>query len=52
MVSINYFSILSTLYYNIKNSYKKFYRNSNLYNKKISRTFNNQFEYKPIAYLL
>ena len=52
MVSINYFSILSTLYYNIKDSYKKFYRNSNLYNKKISKTFNNQFEYKPSAYLL
>ena len=52
MVSINYFSILSKLYYNIKNSYKKFYRDSNLYNKKISKTFNNQFRYKPSAYLL
>ncbi|WP_435113997.1 heparinase II/III family protein [Candidatus Pelagibacter bacterium nBUS_36] len=52
MVNTNYFSIFSTLYYNIKNSYKKFYWNSNLYNKKISKTFNNQFRYKPSAYLL
>ena len=52
MVSINYFSILTRFYCKIKDSYKKFYRDSNLYNKKISKTFNNQFIYKPSAYLL
>ena len=52
MVNANYFNILTRFYCKIKNSYKKFYRNSNLYNKKISKTFNNQFEYKPSAYLL
>jgi len=52
MVNANYFSILTRFYCKIKNSYKKFYRDSNLYNKKISKTFNNQFRYKPSAYLL
>ena len=52
MVNANYFSILTRFYCKIKDSYKKFYRDSNLYNKKISKTFNNQFEYKPSAYLL
>ena len=52
MVNTNYFSILTRFYYKIKDSYKKFYQDSNLYNKKISKTFNNQFRYKPSAYLL
>ena len=52
MVNANYFNILTRFYCKIKNSCKKFYRNSNLYNKKISKTFNNQFRYKPSAYLL
>ena len=52
MVNANYFSILTRFYCKIKDSYKKFYRDSNLYNKKISKTFSNQFEYKPSAYLL
>jgi len=52
MVNANYFSILTRFYCKIKDSYKKFYRDSNLYNKKISKTFNNQFIYKPSAYLL
>ena len=52
MVNTNYFSILNKFYFSIKNSYKKIYRNSNLYNKKISKTLNNRFEYKPSPYLL
>jgi len=48
----NYFGTLSALYFNLKNSYKKFYRNSNFYNKKISKTFNNHFEYRPSPYIL
>jgi uncharacterized heparinase superfamily protein len=52
MINTNYFGILSEFYFNLKNNYKKFYRNSNFYNKKISKTFNNQFVYKPSPYLL
>ena len=37
MVNANYFSILTRFYCKIKDSYKKFYRDSNLYNKKISK---------------
>ena len=47
-----YFSSLIKVYFNIKNSYKKFYQNSNFYDKKISKSFNNNFEYKPSPYLL
>jgi uncharacterized heparinase superfamily protein len=52
MINTNYFGILSKFYFKIKNSYKNLYRNSNFYNKKISKTFNNLFEYKPSPYLL
>jgi uncharacterized heparinase superfamily protein len=48
----NYYGILSKLYFNLKNSYKKFYRNTNHYDKKISKTFTNLFQYKPSPYLL
>ncbi len=52
MVNANYFGILSKIYFNLKNSYKKFYRNSKFYDKKISKTLSNHFEYKPSPYLL
>ena len=52
MININYFSILSKFYFNLKNSFKKIYRNSNFYNRKISKTLNNQFRYKPSPHLL
>ena len=48
----SYFGILKKFYFKIKNSYKKLYLNSNFYNKKISKTFDNRFKYKPSAYLL
>ena len=41
MINLNFLSFLSRLY-----------KNSNFYNRKISRTFNNHFEYKPSPYLL
>ena len=52
MININYLEHLSKLYFNLKNNFKKFYKNSNFYDKKISRFNNNNFEYKPSPYLL
>ena len=52
MINKNSLGILNKFFFNLKNSYKKFYQNSNFYNKKISKTFNNHFEYKPSPYLL
>jgi uncharacterized heparinase superfamily protein len=52
MINTNYLSVLNKFYFNIINNCKKFYRNSNFYNKKISKTFNNNFEYKPSPHLL
>ena len=52
MVNTNYFNIIDKFYINIKNSYKKFILNSNFYDKKISKTLNNRFKYKPSPYLL
>ena len=36
---------------NIKENLKKIYQNSNFYEKKISRTFENNFQYKPSPHL-
>ena len=52
MINKNSLGILNKFFFNLKNSYKKFYQNTNFYNKKISKTFNNHFEYKPSPYLL
>jgi len=52
MVNTNHFGILRKFYFNLKSSYKKIYRNSNFYEKKISKTFGNNFIYKPSPYLL
>ena len=48
----DYLGSLIKFFFNIKNSYRKFYQNSNFYDKKISKSFNNNFEYKPSPYLL
>ena len=48
----DYLDSLIKFFFNIKNSYRKFYQNSNFYDKKISKSFNNNFEYKPSPYLL
>ena len=40
------------IYFNLKNYINRIYQNSNLYDKKISKTFNNTFNYKPSPYLL
>ena len=48
----DYLGSLIKFFFKIKNSYRKFYQNSNFYDKKISKSFNNNFEYKPSPYLL
>ena len=40
------------IFFKIKNSFKKLYKNSNFYEKRISKTFDNKFEYKPSPHLL
>ena len=52
MININPLGILGQFYFNIKESFKSIYKNSNFYEKKISKTFNNSFEYKPSPHLL
>ena len=48
----NSISILGKIYSNLKLSLKQFYQNSNFYNKKISKTKDIVFGYKPSPYLL
>jgi uncharacterized heparinase superfamily protein len=48
----NFISDLSQIYFNLKLSLKQFYQNSNFYDKKISKTKDIAFGYKPSPYLL
>ena len=52
MINTNSLSIFSQFYLTIKKSFKTIYQNSNFYEKKISKTFDNSFEYKPSPHLL
>jgi uncharacterized heparinase superfamily protein len=52
MINTNSLGILGQFYFNIKDSFKSIYKNSNFYEKKISKTFDNSFEYKPSPHLL
>ena len=52
MINTNTFGILGQYYFNIKESFKSIYQNSNFYEKRISKTFNGGFEYKPSPHLL
>ena len=52
MINTNSLGILGQFYFNIKESFKSIYQNSNFYEKKISKTFENNFEYKPSPHLL
>jgi uncharacterized heparinase superfamily protein len=52
MINTNSLGILGQFYSNIKESFKSIYQNSNFYEKKISKTFENSFEYKPSPHLL
>ncbi len=52
MILTNSLSIFSRLYLNFKSNLKNIYQNSNIYEKKISKTFDVNFEYKPSPHLL
>ncbi len=52
MINTNSLGILGQFYLNIRDSFKSIYQNSNFYEKKISKTFGNSFEYKPSPHLL
>ncbi len=52
MINTNSIGILGQFYLNIKETFKSIYQNSNFYEKKISKTFDNSFEYKPSPHLL
>ena len=46
MISVN------RIFFGILNQIRKFYLNSNIYDKKISKTYNNELLYKPSPHLL
>jgi uncharacterized heparinase superfamily protein len=48
----NFIADLSQIYFNLKLSLKQFYQNSNFYHKKISKTKDIAFGYKPSPYLI
>ncbi len=52
MIKTNTLGFLGQLYFGLKNNFKKIYKNSGFYEKKISKTFNSNFQYKPSPYLL
>ena len=52
MINTNSLGILGQFYFNIRKSFKSIYQNSNFYEKKISKTFDSSFEYKPSPHLL
>ena len=52
MINTNYFGFFSQFYYGLRSNLKRIYQSSNFYEKKISKTFNNNFQYKPSPHLL
>ena len=52
MIIKNFIADLSRIYFNLKLGLIQFYRNSNFYDKKISKTKDISFGYKPSPYLL
>jgi len=48
----NFIADLGQIYFSLKFNLKKFYQNSNFYDKKISKTKDITFDYKPSPYLL
>ena len=51
MINKSLLDDLSLIYLNTKKNIYRIYQNSNFYDKKISKIFNNNFEYKPSPYL-
>jgi uncharacterized heparinase superfamily protein len=52
MIIKNFIADLGQIYFNLKLSLKQFYQNSNFYDKKISKTKDITFGYKPSPYLI
>ena len=52
MIIKNFIADLGEIYFNLKLGLKHFYQNSNFYDKKISKTKDIAFDYKPSPYLL
>ncbi len=52
MINANTLGFLGQFYFVLKNNFKKIYQNSSFYEKKISKTFDNNFKYKPSPHLL
>ena len=52
MQSQNSLYLSNGIFFKLKPSFKKLYKNSNFYEKRISKTFDNNFEYKPSPHLL
>ena len=52
MIKENSLNIFSNFYFGLIKNFKKIYQNSNFYEKRISKTFNNSFDYKPTPHLL
>ena len=52
MINTSSLSFLGQFYFDLKDNFKKIYQNSNFYEKKISKTFDNNFQYKPSPHLL
>ena len=52
MIIKNLIVNLSQFYFNLKENLKGFYQNSSFYEKRISKTKDNTFDYKPSPYLL
>ena len=51
MINKSLLDNLNLIYLNTKKNIYKIYQNSSFYNKKISKIFNNNFQYKPSPYL-
>ena len=52
MIYKDFLSELSLLYFSIKSSLDKLYKNSKFYDQKISKIYKNSFQYKPSPHLL
>ena len=52
MINIDLLNNFNNFYLNIKKSLRNIYRKSNLYDKKISKVYNKNLEYKPSPHLL
>ena len=52
MINKNTLSLFGEAFLKLKYNFNQIYQNSNFYEKKISKTFNNNFEYKPSPHLL